>query len=263
MHGSGNDFILIDNRKRLILPEHAEEAAITMCRRGFGIGADGLILIEESGKAHFRWRFLNADGSLADMCGNGGRCAARFAYIEGIAPAEMEFETGAGIIKAEVKDGEVKLQLPPPHGLALDEELRLRDRTMTVHFLNTGVPHTVIFVNDLESIPVFEIGRLIRHHRKFAPEGTNVNFAEVKDRSSIRIRTYERGVEDETLACGTGAVASAVISALKADTASPIRVETWGGEDLKIYFNIQGEEIKEVFLEGKAVLVFTGRTLEL
>lgn len=263
MHGSGNDFILIDNRQKLIPASEAQDAAVTLCKRGFGIGADGLILIEDSDKAHFKWRFLNADGSHADMCGNGGRCAARFAYMLGIAPAEMTFETGAGIIKAEVKDGIVKLQLPDPTDLDLDQTLKLHDQELTIHYINTGVPHTVVFFPDISSAPVFEIGRLIRHHRRFAPEGTNVDFVEVVDKDFIKVRTYERGVEDETQACGTGAVASAIVSTMKGQTSSPVEVETWGGERLKVYFDLDGNRLSQVFLEGRAVLVYSGTTEEL
>ncbi len=263
MHGSGNDFILIDNRDRLIHASEAKDAAVTLCKRGFGIGADGLILIEKSDKADFKWRFFNADGSHADMCGNGGRCAARFAYMLGIAPAEMTFETGAGTIKAEVKDGIVKLQLPEPTELSVDQSLRLHDQELTIHYVNTGVPHTVIFFPDVSSAPVFEIGRLIRHHRRFAPEGTNVDFVEVVDKGFIKVRTYERGVEDETQACGTGAVASAIISTVKGLTQAPVEVETWGGERLKVYFELDGQRASQVFLEGRAVLVYSGTTEEL
>jgi diaminopimelate epimerase len=264
MHGSGNDFILIDNRDHKIKLSDAPKAAVNLCRRHFGIGADGLILIEESGKTAFKWHFFNADGSHADMCGNGGRCAARFAVIEGISGPELKFETGAGIIKARVKDSTVKLQLTPPKNLKLDMKITLHERPKTVHFVDTGVPHTVVFPKDLEAEPVFELGRLIRYHRAFSPDGTNVNFVKVTGPSSILIRTYERGVEDETYACGTGAVASALISSLKGFVRPPVEVTTWGGEHLKIHFQKEeAPDFLEVYLEGRAVLVYSGVTEEI
>ncbi len=258
MHGSGNDFILIDNRSRLIGLSEAEEYAARLCKRKFGIGADGLILIDSSDRADFKWYFYNADGSQADMCGNGGRCAARFAYITGLAPENLTFETGAGIIRAEVKGASVKLQLPDPMGLKLDAVIDVHGEDFPVHCLNTGVPHAVHFTDDLETAPVFEWGRLIRHHKCFQPEGTNVDFVEVKGRNDVVLRTYERGVEDETHACGTGAVAAAILAALKGFVESPVKVRTWGGEILTIYFDLKDHKITNVFLEGDAVLVYSG-----
>jgi len=264
MHGSGNDFILIDNRDHEIKLSDAPKAAVNLCKRHFGIGADGLILIEGSQKAAFKWRFFNADGSHADMCGNGGRCAARFAFIEGISGPELKFETGAGVIKAQVKDSTVKLQLTPPRDLKLDMKISLHEKPGTVDFVDTGVPHTVIFPKDIETEPVFELGRLIRYHRAFSPDGTNVNFVKVTGPSSILIRTYERGVEDETYACGTGAVAGALISSLKGLVKPPLEVTTWGGERLKVYFQRdEAPDFREVYLEGKAILVYSGITEEI
>ncbi len=264
MHGSGNDFILIDNRKHQIRPEESARAAKRLCRRHFGIGADGLILIEDSRKADFRWNFFNADGSKADMCGNGGRCAARFAVMEGICRPELRFETGAGIIKASVSGSKVRLQLTRPRDLKLDMAIKVHDRDRTVHFIDTGVPHAVLFPADIEKEPVFETGRIIRYHRAFSPEGTNVNFVKVTGPSSILIRTYERGVEDETYACGTGAVASALIAGIKGLVEPPVKVRTWGGEELRVYFQKQeAPSFQEVYLEGKAVLVYSGVTEEI
>ncbi len=258
MHGSGNDFILIDNRHGAVRPLDVAPLARKLCRRRTGVGADGLILIEESKEADFRWRFHNADGSEAEMCGNGGRCAARFAFLTGICGPEMTFETLAGPIRAEVKEKRVKLELPRPKDLSLDMELELHGRTWKISSINTGVPHGVIFVDDLDSVPVFDLGRLVRHHERFAPAGTNVNFVHVENEGRISIRTYERGVEDETLACGTGSVASAIIAAIKGMVASPVVVKTWGGEELKVYFELRGETVTEVFLEGGAVVVYSG-----
>ncbi len=262
MHGSGNDFILIDNRDRFIKASIAPMVAERLCRRKFGVGADGLILIEDSSVADFKWGFYNADGSEAEMCGNGGRCAARFAFLEGIAPDKQRFETLAGIIRAEVNGRQVKLQMSPPEDLRLDFRLKIREDEFSVSTLNTGVPHAVVLVDDIESVPVFEWGRFIRYDPTFQPDGTNVNFVKVIDAHNIRIRTYERGVEDETLACGTGAVASAIICAAKGLAESPVEVKTWGGEVLTIYFHVG--DVKDqvadlVFLQGDAVLVYRGK----
>lgn len=263
MHGSGNDFVLIDNRDVLISREEAPEAARRFCARRVGIGADGLILIEKSDNADFRWGFYNADGSEAEMCGNGGRCAARFAFMKGIAPEEMRFETLAGIISAHVKGTRVKLQLSPPFGMFLDRELHVNGKPVKISFVNTGVPHVVVVVDDVEDVPVVETGRALRQHDFFAPDGTNVNFTSRIDRNRIAVRTYERGVEDETLACGTGSVASAIVMAAKGLAESPVEVQTRGGEILTIYHDLlENGEIKDVFLEGETVHVYDGVTAE-
>ncbi len=258
MHGSGNDFILVDNRKMAIPLERGPEVAQMLCRPKFGIGADGLILIGESQVADFKWYFYNADGSEAEMCGNGGRCAARFAYTEGIADASMRFETIAGIISAEVSGKTVKLQLPTPEVIEPSMTISVREWNLTGSYLNTGVPHFVNFVEDVQAIPVYEMGRLVRHHEAFQPHGTNCDFVEVRDKDYIVVRTYERGVEDETLACGTGAVASAIACALLHRCIPPITVETWGGERLKVYFELTPEGVRDVFLEGEAIIVYSG-----
>jgi diaminopimelate epimerase len=259
MHGSGNDFILIDNREGRIKNSQWPDLAICLCRRKFGIGADGLILIENSHTADFKWRFFNADGSEAEICGNGGRCAARFACLIGIAPRELSFETEAGVIHANVRGSAVKLQLPKLKDLKLDIPVEIYSKILLLHCLNTGVPHAVYFTQDLESVPIFEWGRLIRFDSCFQPAGTNANFVQVFDRHNILIRTYERGVENETMACGTGAVASAILSACKDLTESPVQVKTRGGEVLIVYFHLDGQEVRDVFLEGETVLVYSGR----
>ncbi|MDA8162276.1 MAG: diaminopimelate epimerase [Desulfobacteraceae bacterium] len=258
MHGSGNDFILIDNRSGIIRPEDGPCLAKRLSRRRFSVGADGLILVENSVTADFKWRFFNADGSEAEMCGNGGRCAARFATIIGAAPAKLNFETKAGIIHAEVNKQLVKLELPGPIGMLFDIPIEVNGLKMQVHFINTGVPHAVILADDIERIDVKQIGRSIRFHERFRPQGTNVDFVEVEG-ADVIVRTYERGVEDETLACGTGSVASAIIAAAKAGVAKrPVTVKTRGGESLNIYFDLCGQEASNIFLEGEAALVYSG-----
>lgn len=258
MSGSGNDFILIDNRDQSLAVDNLTEFVRRVCERKVSAGADGLIIVENSHHADFRWRFFNADGSEVDMCGNGGRCAARFAYIKGIAKENMSFETGAGVIDAEVRDDVVKLRLTDPHNMRIDFFIIIEDQPFEVDFINTGVPHVVHFVHNLDQFDVFNVGRAIRYHKNFQPEGTNANFMEVQDRHAIRVRTYERGVEDETLACGTGAVASALISSWKGLADSPVDVRVKSGEILKIHFRKTDSGFKDIYLEGKAKVVYEG-----
>lgn len=263
MHGSGNDFILVDNRSHIIPRTEAPAVAKLLCRRRLGVGADGLILIEDSRQAHFKWGFYNVDGSEAEMCGNGGRCAARFAFMQGIAPADMTFETLAGTIAAHVKGTRVKLQLSNPHGLFLDRGLDVNGAQIKISFLNTGVPHVVVFVPDIETASVREMGPAIRRHIIFAPDGTNVNFAQALGEHRIAVRTYERGVEDETLACGTGSVACAVIACLSGLVEGPVDVVTRGGETLRVYHAADEDGgITDLFLEGETVVVYSGTVQE-
>ncbi len=262
MSGSGNDFILIDNRDDALPVVDVVEFVKILCARKGSVGADGLILIEKSRLADFRWRFFNADGSEVDMCGNGGRCAARFAYLQGIAGERLSFETGAGIIDATVKGTTVKLRLTDPRQPEFDYPLSAPEGALTVSSINTGVPHVVHFVDDLEHFAVFATGRMIRYHEHYQPAGTNANFVQVVDGHTIRVRTYERGVEDETLACGTGSVASALISSGKGLVASPVDVLVQSGEVLKIYFEKTETGFKNVYLEGGTKVVYQGSLWE-
>jgi diaminopimelate epimerase len=267
MTGSGNDFIIIDNRSLALNADQCRDLVRRACRRKLSVGADGLILIENDPEADFKWRFFNADGSEAEMCGNGARCAARFARLKGIVnKTQMSFRTLAGIIQAEIKGERVKIRMTPPHGLAVDLSLDADEQTFRLHFVNTGVPHVVTFVEDeakLEDIDVFRWGRAFRYHPHFQPAGTNVNFALVRDNHHLAVRTYERGVEDETLACGTGCIASALIAAAKQFTDSPVEVQTRSGETLTIYFQTARQQtavgetrFAEVYLEGDAKVVY-------
>ncbi len=262
MSGSGNDFILIDNRQGAVPLELGPELAKRVCRRKVSVGADGLILIENDREADFSWRFFNADGSVAEMCGNGGRCAARFAHLLGICGSRLAFRTLAGVIRAEVFDRRVKLQLTAPHSLRLDQPVDVDGRRLTVHAVNTGVPHAVVVVDgasELESYDVVGEGRKVRFHGHFAPAGTNVNFIALAGPHSLAVRTYERGVEDETLACGTGATAAALVAAAKGLVEPPVTVRTSGGEILAIHFH-GGEGLPEkVFLEGEVRVIYQGR----
>ena len=249
LNGSGNDFLLVDDRagrmKGVDLPAFVKK----VCDRSRSIGADGMIFIEKSRAADFRWNFFNADGSVAEMCGNGGRCAARFAVERRIARRSLAFETLAGLIRAEVSGRRVKLQMTRPHGLALGRSLTLGGRKIEYSFLDTGVPHAVLFVDDLEKIDLTGVGRGVRTHRVFAPRGTNVDFVSVRN-GVVSVRTYERGVEGETLACGTGAVAAGILAAVHGLARPPVGVLTRGGETLTIHFDPSAKDFGDVYLEG-------------
>ena len=259
MSGTGNDFILIDHRTPFLAREEMPGFAKAVCERRVSVGADGLILLENSESADFRWQFLNADGSWAEMCGNGARCAARFAHTKGIAPARMRFETVAGLIEAEVTGQSVKLKMTAPTGLRLQEKLVVNGQEQVVHSLNTGVPHAVLFLEDIAQAPVLEMGRALRFHEHFQPAGTNVNFVRQQPGNGLIVRTYERGVEGETLACGTGAVSAAIIAGLLGQVRPPVAVTTSGGEQLTIHYTLAGQEISEVYLEGPANFIYEGR----
>lgn len=255
MSGSGNDFIIIDNRKNVVDETDLTQFIARVCRRKMSVGADGFILVEDAEAADFKWRFYNSDGSVAEMCGNGARCAARFAYLTGIAGAEMFFETAAGIIHAEIKGERVKIKIPDPEDLDMDYILELESSSLSVSSVNTGVPHVVIARDTLDDIDVVKLGREIRFHDRYAPAGTNVNFVSLR-KNSVEIRTYERGVEDETLACGTGAVAGAIVMACKGNIASPVDVLTRSGEHLNIYYHRKEDRFYDIFLEGDARLIY-------
>ncbi|MCX5694497.1 MAG: diaminopimelate epimerase [Candidatus Omnitrophica bacterium] len=249
MVGSGNDFIVITDKLSGNLPKLAK----TLCDRKFGIGADGVLLLSKCKGADLRMRIFNADGSEAEMCGNGSRCAAYF-----MDKPKARLLTLAGIINTEVCGNQVKVQLTAPKDIKLDIPLITSGRLVKVNFINTGVPHAVIFVNGIERIDVKHIGSNIRNHKTFAPRGTNVNFVEEIGSNAIRVRTYERGVEDETLACGTGSTASALVFALKNNLDSLINVCTQGGETLKISFQKEDGEFKKVWLAGAVRIVYKG-----
>ena len=270
MQSAGNDFIVIDNRHSGISRGYSKLAK-KLCQRPFSIGADGLLVIEDSKTADFKMLIFNPDGSQAEMCGNGGRCIAYYAYLNKIAPRKMSFETLAGKISAEIKNREVKLQMTDPHNIRLNFQIPLNPPLIKgeikkgdlkdVSFINTGVPHTVLFCSNLDAVDVNKIGRAIRYHSKFAPAGTNVNFVRKSKNSknTLYVRTYERGVEQETYACGTGAVASAVIAGLKNIVSSPVKCRTSGGEILKVSFSISGKNVHNVYLEGPVKVSFTGK----
>ncbi|MCM8787102.1 MAG: diaminopimelate epimerase [Candidatus Omnitrophica bacterium] len=252
---SGNDFIIVleSDVKRYDFANLAKK----ICERKFGIGADGLLVIGTE-KNSLRMRIFNSDGSEAQMCGNGARCAAYF-LSKKLKIKNLKIKTAAGIISASVNKNKVRLKLTQPKELNLDIPIRVNNRLLKVNFINTGVPHTVIFVEGLEKIDVFNLGRLIRHHRYFKPEGTNVDFVEVLWDNFINLRTYERGVEDETLACGTGAVAASIITSYKlGKNVKYFKVLTKGGEILKVYFKKEEDRIYDVWLEGSVKVICEG-----
>lgn len=253
--GSGNDFVVIDNSNTAITGR--KEAAIKLCRRKFGVGADGLLLVEHSKKADFRMRIFNPDGSEAEMCGNGLRCIVRFAAEKKICTKKsLTVETKAGVLEAFTdRSQNIRVQLNIAGGADLNMKIPLGKTRLAGHFINTGVPHTVIEAADLEKIEIEKTGPLVRYHKLFSPEGTNADWIQIMDNNNIAIRTYERGVEAETLSCGTGSVAGAIISFLLGKTASPVNVHTRSGEILRVSFDA---EMKKVYLEGKTLLAFKG-----
>jgi diaminopimelate epimerase len=263
MSGCGNDFIVIDHRRPLLSGWNLSEFSARVCRRRISVGADGCILIEASKNADFKWAFFNSDGSTPGMCGNGARCAARFAFVNGICGSPMTFETGAGLIRAEIEEDRVKIRMTDPRDYVPEGILHLEDDpSVTVSAIHTGVPHALIRVDDIDGVDVVGLGRKIRFHGRFAPEGTNADFVEFSEDGLVSVRTYERGVEDETLACGTGSVAAAIFAALETGMASPVRVRTRSGGILTVYFQRDGDSFREVCLEGDARIVYRGEILE-
>jgi diaminopimelate epimerase len=257
MNGSGNDFVLLDNRSGHIRLNSDEIAFL--CDRHRGIGGDGVLLLEDPANgADFRMRYYNSDGGEAEMCGNGARCFARFANKVAGPFSELSFETPAGVIRARLESELVIVNLSPPYGLALNRKLQIQGEELTVHLLNTGVPHVVVLVEDLEATPVFELGQTIRYHPEFRPKGTNVNFVKEIGPGKIAIRTYERGVEAETLACGTGVTAAALIYSRLQSIDSPIRIKVRGGDWLEVGFVDVGEDFRDVALKGRADFAFEG-----
>ncbi len=263
MTGAGNDFIVADNRDGRVRLTRDEIARL--CHRQFGVGADGLMLLVPctSGKADWAWQFWNSDGSDAEMCGNGARCFARYVQRatawQGSSVTSVTFETAAGVIGAEFEGERVTVNLTPPHGLKLREPVATSAGSLEVSSLNTGVPHAVVFVPDADQAMILERGRELRFHPHFGPRGTNVNFVELKAPGFIRVRTYERGVEGETLACGTGVSASAMIASRVHGFGSPVRVRVQGGDELRVGFQSRGDAFGDVRLNGPATFVFEGR----
>jgi diaminopimelate epimerase len=258
MNGAGNDFVMLDNRDGSLALTDTQIARL--CDRHRGVGADGLLLVEKpESQADFRMRYYNADGREAEMCGNGARCFARF--VDKLAPAEngkLTFETPAGAISATLCGDQVSLAMSQPGPFAEGVELDAAGEKLTVYSINTGVPHAVVLVEDLDGTDVHNLGAALRHHHHFQPRGTNVNFVRQLGPQDLAIRTYERGVEAETLACGTGVVASALTVAALTGAESPIRVLVKGGDTLSVDFLRSGDGFDHVVLTGPADFVFEG-----
>lgn len=259
MNGAGNDFVLIDNRARNI--RLSREQVVRLCHRQRGVGADGLFLLVpcSSGKAAWAWEFYNSDGSTADMCGNGARCFARYVQRQTGANGRTTFETGAGVITATFDGERVTINLTPPCDLRLSERVTTHQGELTVHSLNTGVPHAILFVPDADQAMVCQLGAEIRFHDHFKPKGTNVNFVQVLGLNHIRVRTYERGVEGETLACGTGVTASALVASRVHSFQSPVQVQVQGGDTLTVSWSEADGNFTGVRLSGPADFVFDGK----
>jgi len=270
MVAAGNDFVVIDHRQKLIA--NLKRFAQKICRPHFGVGADGVLLVEPSRKADFFMRIVNADGSEAEACGNGYRCVAVFAHQVLGFPKRVSFQTRSGMVEAELvaRAGQgqsrlfqrgpyrVRAEMPSPTGTHEHVEIGLNGNRLSAAFIQVGVPHVVIFTAHLDRMPVVELGRAIRTHEQFAPRGTNVNFVKVTGAHQLAIRTYERGVEGETLACGTGSVAAALVAARTGRVVPPVHVKTKSGEVLIVTFKSSRGKIQNVSTEGSAAFVFQG-----
>jgi diaminopimelate epimerase len=300
MVASGNDFVVVDQRRNQYL-NRLDTFASKICDRKYGIGADGLLLLEKSQKADVKMRIFNPDGSEPKMCGNGLRCIGLWfnskiknqkspAKAGSRLPPQrnpatggkrrekiIRIETKAGIVQAQVISNKVnptrkrslkveglsrgvRVKMGEPKDVKLDLPIKIVKQTIKANFINTGVPHTVIFVEGLDRIDVVDIGRQVRFYKRFMPEGTNVDFVQIIDDNNIKLRTYERGVENETLACGTGAVASALILAIRYSlpATQTINVHTKSAEILKVKFTRINRKFKNIWLEGEARVVYSG-----
>jgi len=257
MHGAGNDFILVDDRSETFpLQDAAWLRRIAM--RRLGVGCEGIILIQPSARADLRMRFMNPDGNEVEMCGNGARCLARLAHEIGIAGPSMSIETRAGVLRAECLEGAVRLEMGSPRDWALNGRLSAAGRDLVYHAVNTGVPHVVVEVQDLQGYDVTGVGSAIRRHPQFEPAGTNANFVRVTGPRSLRVRTYERGVEEETLACGTGIVAAATVAFRLDRVGRPVTVTAESGDTLTVDLTPARDGVRDVSLTGPAEHVFRG-----
>lgn len=264
MDGAGNDFVAMDRRG--LPPWDAAQLALlarTLCHRQHGVGADGVLVLSDapSPDVDFAMRYINADGTIGEMCGNGARCMAVYAHRVGAAQETMRFQTDAGVYRAAVSGEHATIDFPDIE--TLPEVRRTHGplhRALAFQYLVVGVPHAVMEVEDLDLFDVLGVGRAARHDQAFAPRGTNANFISLEGENRIRLRTYERGVEAETLACGTGSVASACCVAWSRSAHGPQRftVVPTGGAELQIAFDAQRDGFRNVTLGGPARAVFTG-----
>ena len=268
MSGSGNDFLVIDNRAGVVRHEDAGALTTRLSRHRLSVGADGIVLISapaiDKGDVAYRWRYINADGSDGEMCGNGAMCAARFAVRQGIAPEHHCFETPSGIVEAwaSVDRTDAAIAISMPGQVEPERTIGVEDRTVTCTRIMVGVPHVVVQTSDVDDFADAEtfarLGRTIRLHPAFAPSGTNVNVVSPLPDGVWRMRTYERGVEAETLACGTGAVASAIVLATSGLASSPVEIKTSGGGILRVEFTLNGTQATNVKLHGQAAVIYEG-----
>jgi len=256
--GAGNDFILVNDLDGTF-PISDVKGIKKLCHRQMGIGADGIILLQSSQQADYRMRILNADGTEAEMCGNGIRCLAKFIQRLGCAKDQITIETQERLIQVKFNDGNVCAEMGSPVDIQWSINTPIDSQIHVLHLLNTGVPHAVLFVEHIESVDVASMGKKIRHHPLFHPKGVNANFAAVNEKGEVHNRTFERGVEAETLACGTGATAVAIAASKVYSLKSPVKVHTQSGDILTISFQRTGEEFKDVRMEGSAQYIFQGQ----
>jgi len=257
MHGAGNDFILIDDRS-MRFPSRDRRRIRRICAPHTGIGAEGLILLQPAKEAAFFMRFFNPDGREAEMCGNGIRCAARLARDLNIAGREMNVKTRSGVLRAEVVKSGVRVSMLLHSKPRLNFTVRAADRTVLCSLINTGVPHAVIETGEVEKVDLARLGPILRRHEEFGPKGANIDFMSVAGKHALRARTYERGVEAETLACGTGITACAIIAALNDRVKPPVKVKCRYGDILEVDFKMNGETVGDITLLGPAEYVFEG-----
>ena len=259
LEGAGNDFLGLDGRAGGFKLKRQQIA--DLCDRRRGVGADGVLVVEKPKVrgADFRMRYYNSDGGEAEMCGNGARCFALLARaVSGRKGNVLRIQTQAGLVTLQIRGQEVQVSMTEPTKLRLGRKLVVAGRKLAVDFLNTGVPHAVLFVRSVRSIDVAKQGRAIRYHSAFAPSGTNVNFVEIGRGNRIHVRTYERGVEGETLACGTGVVAASILSNLRRGLRPPIQVATRGGDNVRVGFSMVNGQARKVTLQGPARIVYRG-----
>ncbi|MCL5267689.1 MAG: diaminopimelate epimerase [Bacteroidetes bacterium] len=265
MNGAGNDFVVLNNFNgalQIELPDFAE----AVCARGFGIGADGLLVLQKSRESDFEMIYLNSDGSEGGMCGNGGRCIARFAVLNGICKPTMHFTAHGGSYAAEVfGHDKVRLHLPDPDKVTPSMKIPLGSQFLDATYVHPNTDHVVLTsgggFDKVDSADLLALARKVRYNFEIFPKGTNVNLIEKIAENKIRMRTYERGVENETLACGTGAVASAITSSIRYGVQSPVSILTTGGETLKVSFDRTNNRFSNIVLEGSARVVFQGKVL--
>lgn len=266
LNGNGNDFIVVDNRQSCWTTSELSKMTRSLCRRREALGADGILVVEASEKLHFRMRLFNRDGSEGEMCGNGARCIARYAYEKGIAPRDMAFETLAGDMEVHVDPPMARLAMAEVDltGAVLDRPLEIDGLHFDYSFLTVGVPHVVIFMEDLQERDRDELtllGRTLRNRTDLFPQGANINFVSVED-EGIRAMTYERGVEEITLSCGTGSTASAIVGCLLDKCGNETEVRNPGGiNHVSLVFE-EGRKKVRPFLTGRTALVAWAEILE-